>query len=88
MVNTADSGERALQVLESCTKLPDIIVVDQNMSSSGGKLLGHEVRDEMLCCVTLESFAMYTVIRNHCTTCPLTITRCDAVQPGDRHDMK
>ena len=43
MVNTADSGERALQVLESCTKLPDIIVLDQNMSSSGGKLLGHEV---------------------------------------------
>ena len=43
MVNTADSGERAIQVLESSVKLPDILVVDQNMSSSGGALLGHEV---------------------------------------------
>lgn len=43
MVNTADTGERAIQVLESSLKLPDIIVLDQNMSSSGGKLLGHEV---------------------------------------------
>ena len=43
MVNTADSGERALQVLESSSKLPDILVVDQNMASSGGLMLGHEV---------------------------------------------
>ena len=43
MVNTADSGERAIQVLESSLNVPDILVVDQNMYSSGGSLLGHEV---------------------------------------------
>ena len=43
MVNTADSGERAIQVIESSLKIPDILVVDQNMYSSGGSLLGHEV---------------------------------------------
>ena len=43
MVNTADSGERAIQVLESSLTIPDILVVDQNMYSSGGSMLGHEV---------------------------------------------
>jgi cellulose synthase/poly-beta-1,6-N-acetylglucosamine synthase-like glycosyltransferase len=36
-------GERALSLLESSSKLPDIVVLDQNMSSAGGRLLGHEV---------------------------------------------
>eukprot|EP00596_Hydrurales_sp_CCMP1899_P010354 CAMPEP_0119033368 /NCGR_PEP_ID=MMETSP1177-20130426/414_1 /TAXON_ID=2985 /ORGANISM="Ochromonas sp, Strain CCMP1899" /LENGTH=341 /DNA_ID=CAMNT_0006990067 /DNA_START=321 /DNA_END=1343 /DNA_ORIENTATION=+ len=45
MVNTADSGERALQILLSSSKqaLPEIILVDQNMSSAGGRILGHEL---------------------------------------------
>lgn len=55
MVNTADSGERAIQVLESSLKLPDVIVIDQNMSSSGGKLLGHEVRTCSLSCLRVLS---------------------------------
>jgi CheY-like chemotaxis protein len=60
MVNTADTGERAIQVLESSLKLPDIIVLDQNMSSSGGKLLGHEVGTDNCCAYYLPNVSPVT----------------------------
>ena len=63
MVNTADSGERAIQVLESSLKLPDVIVIDQNMSSSGGKLLGHEVRARSLVCVCCLRLNLWCIVQ-------------------------
>ena len=42
-VNTAENGEKALDVCDISSKMPDVIILDQCMSSSGGKLFGHEV---------------------------------------------
>lgn len=43
LVNTAETGERALQVCQQWPRSPDVIIIDQNMSSAGGLMLGHEV---------------------------------------------
>jgi CheY-like chemotaxis protein len=42
LVNTAESGERAMQVFNSSATLPDVMIIDQNMISAGGEMLGHE----------------------------------------------
>ena len=41
-MQTAENGEKALEVCESTTRV-DVIIIDQNMESSGGRLLGHQV---------------------------------------------
>jgi CheY-like chemotaxis protein len=41
-VTTAETGERASQLIECTGKAPDVIIVDQYLSSAGGKLLGNQ----------------------------------------------
>lgn len=43
MVEGAENGECALNLIEASPRVPDVIIVDQYMESSGGRLLGHEV---------------------------------------------
>jgi CheY-like chemotaxis protein len=43
MVDTAENGERAMQLVQNSPRPPDVIIIDQNMESTGGRLLGHEV---------------------------------------------
>jgi len=43
MIDTAENGERAMQLVERSPRPPDVIIIDQNMESTGGQLLGHEV---------------------------------------------
>jgi CheY-like chemotaxis protein len=56
LVDTAESAERALQILSvdsptesplvaaatAVSSIPDVMIVDQNMFASGGRMLGHE----------------------------------------------
>ena len=52
LVQTAESGEHALQIFATTTPVTpgqppfDVIIVDQNMSSAGGAMLGHQVMKE------------------------------------------
>ena len=43
LVNAVENGERAIEYIESTRKVPDIIIVDQILSTAGGVMLGHEV---------------------------------------------
>lgn len=43
MVNTAENGERALAYCNETTVLPDVVLIDEYMNSTGGTLSGHEV---------------------------------------------
>ena len=43
MVNTAENGERALAYCNETSVLPDVVIIDEYMNSTGGSLSGHEV---------------------------------------------
>lgn len=47
MVEGVENGECALNLMESTPRVPDVIIVDQYMQTSGGRLLGHEVVAEL-----------------------------------------
>lgn len=47
MVEGAENGECALNLIETSPRVPDVIIVDQYMESSGGLLLGHQVVAEL-----------------------------------------
>ena len=47
MVEGAENGELALNLIETSPRVPDVIIVDQYMETSGGQLLGHEVVAEL-----------------------------------------
>lgn len=47
MVEGAENGECALNLMETSPSVPDVIIVDQYMETSGGQLLGHEVVAEL-----------------------------------------
>lgn len=47
MVEGAENGECALNLIETSPRVPDVIIVDQYMETSGGILLGHEVVAEL-----------------------------------------
>jgi CheY-like chemotaxis protein len=47
MVEGAENGECALNLIETSPRVPDVIIVDQYMETSGGQLLGHEVVAEL-----------------------------------------
>eukprot|EP00603_Paraphysomonas_imperforata_P008717 CAMPEP_0114429202 /NCGR_PEP_ID=MMETSP0103-20121206/9348_1 /TAXON_ID=37642 ORGANISM="Paraphysomonas imperforata, Strain PA2" /NCGR_SAMPLE_ID=MMETSP0103 /ASSEMBLY_ACC=CAM_ASM_000201 /LENGTH=334 /DNA_ID=CAMNT_0001598499 /DNA_START=246 /DNA_END=1250 /DNA_ORIENTATION=- len=47
MVEGAENGECALNLIETSPRVPDVIIIDQYMQSSGGRLLGHEVVAEL-----------------------------------------
>ena len=42
-MSKAENGERALQLCASSPIRPDVIIMDEHMELSGGKLYGHEV---------------------------------------------
>jgi CheY-like chemotaxis protein len=42
MVDSAENGESAMSFVQK-TKIPDVIIIDQNMESTGGRMLGHQV---------------------------------------------
>jgi CheY-like chemotaxis protein len=43
MVECAENGERAMQLVQTSPRRPDVIIIDQNMEPGGGRMLGHEV---------------------------------------------
>ena len=43
LVNTVENGERALEMYGSKDSIPDVMIIDEYMSSMGGRILGHEV---------------------------------------------
>eukprot|EP00602_Paraphysomonas_sp_CaronLab_P001334 CAMPEP_0185025472 /NCGR_PEP_ID=MMETSP1103-20130426/8415_1 /TAXON_ID=36769 /ORGANISM="Paraphysomonas bandaiensis, Strain Caron Lab Isolate" /LENGTH=305 /DNA_ID=CAMNT_0027558675 /DNA_START=97 /DNA_END=1014 /DNA_ORIENTATION=+ len=43
MVEGAENGERAMQLVQASPRRPDVIIIDQNMESTGGRMLGHQV---------------------------------------------
>lgn len=43
MVEGAENGERAMQLVQASPRRPDVIIIDQNMESAGGRMLGHQV---------------------------------------------
>jgi CheY-like chemotaxis protein len=43
MVEGAENGERAMQLVQTSPRRPDVIIIDQHMEPGGGRLLGHEV---------------------------------------------
>ena len=47
MVEGVQNGECALNLMESSPRVPDVIIVDQYMETTGGHLLGHEVVAEL-----------------------------------------
>lgn len=47
LVNTAESGEAAFEVVASSTKLPDVVIMDEDMTSAGGLLMGHQAVQKM-----------------------------------------
>ena len=47
VVHTAINGEMALQYCSSSASQPDIIIIDQNMESTGGVMLGTEVVENL-----------------------------------------
>lgn len=47
MIDTAETGERAMQLVQNSPRPPDVIIIDQNMESAGGRLLGHQVVEQL-----------------------------------------
>jgi CheY-like chemotaxis protein len=43
MVECAENGERAMQLVQTSPRRPDVIIIDQNMEPGGGLMLGHQV---------------------------------------------
>jgi len=43
MVECAENGERAMQLVQTSPRRPDVIIIDQNMEPAGGRMLGHQV---------------------------------------------
>ena len=43
MVDTAENGERAMQLVDSSPRPPDVIYHRSKYGETGGRLLGHEV---------------------------------------------
>lgn len=43
MVECAETGERAMQLVQTSPRRPDVIIIDQNMEPGGGLMLGHQV---------------------------------------------
>ena len=43
MCDSAENGETAIQLVRNSMKIPDVIIIDQNMESTGGRMLGHQV---------------------------------------------
>ncbi len=41
--DSAENGESAMQLVQNSVKIPDVIIIDQNMESTGGRMLGHQV---------------------------------------------
>ena len=39
----AENGERAMQLVQTSPRRPDVIIIDQNMEPGGGLMLGHQV---------------------------------------------
>ena len=79
-VHCAPTGEDAIAQIEEGLIAPDVIIIDQDMSKAGGKLLGHEVVE------ILRGFPNYeSVVIIGCTANPdtasmhLTTAGCDAV---------
>ena len=41
--DSAENGETAIQLVRNSIKVPDVIIIDQDMESTGGRMLGHQV---------------------------------------------
>lgn len=63
VMGSASSGEEALQIVQTQTPAFDIVVVDENLEGSGGKLMGHEVVKIMR-----ESYNMSNTVIIGCTS--------------------
>lgn len=61
-------------------KIPDVIIIDQNMSSTGGRMLGHEVVQRIRSFAELQNIIIIGCTGNpEFSTMPLLEAGCDAV---------